>query len=280
MTMGSSDFLPLLERLDRIAKALELRANGPAHRSAAPPDGRAFRWSERLGFVPVKRPGFVPQDLLTGVDRQRAALLDDVARFLRGAPCHDVLLWGERGTGKSTLVRSLLGAFPAKELAVVEVGEADLPAMPRLLDAIDGDSRRWLLFLDDLSFQGPSEHYRELKVLLDGGLEERPSNALVVATSNRRHLVPEVHDPRDEIHPEEAVAEALSLSDRFGLSLGFYSFDEGTYLQAVERHLRALGADVADSSWKRTAVQWAMGRGIRCGRTALQAAREIAGQSR
>lgn len=277
--MASQDLIPLLERLDRIAKALEGRSGVTSHRPSAPPPGRAFRWSERWGFLPVRRPGFVPQNLLTGIDRQRTALVDDVARFLRSAPCHDVLLWGERGTGKSTLVRSLLGAFPARELAVVEVGEPDIPAMPALLDAIDGDPRRWLLFLDDLSFQGPGDHYRELKVLLDGGLEERPANALVIATSNRRHLVPEAHDPRDEIHPEEAVAEAMSLSDRFGLSLGFYAFDEETYLAAVESHLRAFGVEAIDRAWRTVAVQWAMSRGIRCGRTALQAAKEIAGRA-
>lgn len=277
--MTVQDFGPLLEKLDRIARALEARAGGSSRRASPPAEGRAFRWSAEGGFQGLRRPGFVPQDLLTGIDRQRAALVDNVARFLRGAPCHDVLLWGERGSGKSTLVRSLLGAFPARELVVVEVGEGDIPAMPRLLDALDGDARRWLLFLDDLSFSGPGDHYRELKVLLDGGIEERPSNALVIATSNRRHLVPEIQDPRDETHPDEAVAEAVSLSDRFGLSLGFYAFDEETYLTAVKCHLSALGADTRDEGWRAAALQWALARGIRCGRTALQAAKELAGRA-
>lgn len=225
----------------------------------------------------MRRLSRMAPDLLTGIDDQKAALYGNVERFLQGAPAHDVLLWGERGTGKSSLVRSLLTAFEAETLALVEVAESHIPDVPELLDALELDPRRWILFLDDLSFAGAGDAYRELKVLLEGGLEARPENTLVVATSNRRHLVPESFARPDEIHPEEGVAEAVSLADRFGLSLGFYAFDETTYLEAVARHLKDLGFE-GKGGWQRAAIRWALARGLRSGRTALQAAKEIAAE--
>lgn len=266
----------ILAVLGRIARALEDRAQ-PAAAPAGPPAGRAFSWSPEGRFRPVRRLSRVAPGLLAGIERQKDALYDDVRRFLGGAPSHDVLLWGERGTGKSSLVRSLLCAFEGEPLCLVEVAEVHIPRVPELLDALEPDPRRWVLFLDDLSFTGAGDHYRELKVLLEGGLEARPENTLILATSNRRHLVPESFTRPDEIHPEEAVAEAVSLADRFGLSLGFYAFDEPTYLEAVGRHLKALGFE-PDPQWQRTAIQWALARGIRSGRAAQQAAKEIAGQ--
>lgn len=264
----------VVERLERIARALE--GGGPAAPAVVPPAGRALAWNAADGFRVLRRPARVEPELLAGVDRQRAALYGNVRRFLGGAPAHDALLWGERGTGKSSLVRSLLTVFAGEPLALVDVAEAELSRLPRLLDALAPDGRRWLLVLDDLSFAGAGEGYRELKVLLEGGLEERPANTLVVATSNRRHLLPESFSVQDEVHPAEAVAEAVSLADRFGLSLGFYAFDEPTYLEAVARHLGALGADPPLGAWRQEALRWAMERGIRSGRTALQAAKEIA----
>jgi predicted AAA+ superfamily ATPase len=267
----------LLERLDRIARALEARAE-PAPAASRPPLGRAFSWSPSGGFRPVRRLSTVAPELLIGIDRQKEALYGNVRRFLSAVPAHDALLWGERGTGKSSLVRSLLAAFEAESLSLVEVAEAHIPRVPDLLDTLEPDPRRWILFLDDLSFAGAGDHYRELKVLLEGGLEARPENTLIVATSNRRHLVPESFAHPDEIHPEEAVAEAVSLADRFGLSLGFYAFDEATYLGAVGRHLEALGAELPIDAWRPQALRWAMGRGLRSGRAALQAAKEIAAE--
>jgi predicted AAA+ superfamily ATPase len=267
----------LLERLDRIARALEARAE-PAAAASPPALGRAFSWNPSGGFRQVRRLSTVAPELLTGIDRQKESLYGDVRRFLAGAPAHDALLWGERGTGKSSLVRSLLAAFEGETLALVEVAEVHVPRVPDLLDVLEPDPRRWILFLDDLSFAGAGDHYRELKVLLEGGLEGRPENTLVVATSNRRHLVPESFARPDEIHPEEAVAEAVSLADRFGLSVGFYAFDEATYLEAVGRHLTALGADLPIDTWRLPAIRWAMARGLRSGRAALQAAKEIAAE--
>ncbi|NOY43850.1 MAG: ATP-binding protein [Deltaproteobacteria bacterium] len=260
----------LLERLDRLAALLE---GGPAHSVQPPaPNHRAFVWSGR--FEPVARVAEVDPALLVGVERQKRALYENIRRFLAGAPAHDVLLWGDRGTGKSSLVRTLFRVFP--KLALVEVPEPRLPELPSVLEGLDRDPRRWVVYLDDLSFAGTDDRYRELKVLLEGGLRARPENALVVATSNRRHLVPERFPNDGEIHPQETVAEAISLADRFGLSLGFYPFDPATFREAVARHLAAFGV-APPAGWEAEADRWALERGIRSGRTALQAAREIAG---
>ena len=263
----------LIERLDRLAALLEKRGR-PSAAAPPPPGVRAFVWEDR--FTPVARLAVQDPRVLVGIGRQKEAFYRNLERFLGGRPAHDVLLWGERGTGKSSLVRSLFRVFPDGPLAVVEIPEPRIPHIPRILEALEGDPRRWVLYLDDLSFSGPGDHYRELKVLLEGGLRARPENTLVVATSNRRHLVPERFPDGAEIHPEEAVAEAVSLADRFGLSLGFYPFDPDTYLEAVEAHLEAMGCIPAEG-WRDRALRWAMARGIRSGRSALQAAREIAG---
>ncbi|MDW7710890.1 MAG: ATP-binding protein [Deferrisomatales bacterium] len=272
----------LLTRLDRIARGIEGSLGEGRQRATVPDppalDGRAFVWDGPRGFRAVRRPAPVGPDVLTGIDRQRTSFYANALRFARGLPAHDVLLWGDRGTGKSSLVCSLTAALPREPLALLEVPEQRARDLPRVLDALGSDSRRWVLYLDDLSFGRLGSRYRELKVLLEGGLEGRPPNTLVVATSNRRHLVPEAFPPDGEIHPEESVAETVSLADRFGLSLGFYPFDEPTYLEAVRRHLACLMTP-APAGWEAEALRWAMARGIRSGRTALHAAREIAGRT-
>jgi len=267
----------LLDRLDRLARVAERWAAQP---EAGLPltSGRAFLWEGPAGFRPVRRLAAVEPGVLAGIDLQKEAFYANVRRFAGARPAHDVLLWGERGTGKSSLVRSLPLGVRDPSLSLLEIPEHRIPDLPHVLDTLDADSRRWILYLDDLSFVSPGDRYRELKVLLEGGLEARPENTLVVATSNRRHLVPEAFPEEDEIHPEEAVAETVSLADRFGLSLGFYAFDEATYLEAVARHLDALGV-APPAGWRDEAVRWAMARGIRSGRTALQAAREIGGRA-
>jgi len=280
MSTDPNPLAELLPRLDRIAKHLSGWLARQGEPQPAPPGlgARAFLWEGPGGFRAVRRLATVDPDLLTGIEEQQAAFYANAERFARGLPAHDVLLWGDRGTGKSSLVRSLPLALPREDLVLLEVPEHRVPDLPRVLDAVDADPRRWVLYLDDLSFGSLGERYRELKVLLEGGLEARPGNTLVVATSNRRHLVPETFPDEGEIHPEESVAETVSLADRFGLSLGFYPFDEATYLESVRRHLASLGARTP-AGWETEAVRWAMARGIRSGRTALQAARELAGRA-
>ncbi|HSH71034.1 MAG TPA: ATP-binding protein [Deferrisomatales bacterium] len=268
---------PLQRQLERIAAALE-RQGTPGPETTAPPPGRALLWQGAAGFRAVRRLDAVDPNLLVGLERQKTLLFDNVRRFVAGAPAHDVLLWGDRGTGKSTLVRSLLIAVDEPSLALLAVAEAHLSDLPRILDLLEADPRRWLMFCDDLSFGNTGERYKEFKVLLEGGLEARPANTLLVATSNRRHLVPESFATTGEIHPEETVAEEISLADRFGLSLGFYPFNQTQYLEAVERHLAALGCAPCPPEWQTEALRWSMARGIRSGRSALQAARDLAGR--
>ena len=267
----------LHRQLERIAAALE-RQYPAAAPADPPPPSRALVWQGAAGFRTVRRLEPADPALLVGMDRQKALFYENMQRFARDAPAHDTLLWGERGTGKSTLVRSLLVAVAEPALALLAVPEAHLSDLPHILDGLDGDPRRWVLFCDDLSFAETGDRYKEFKVLLEGGLEARPANTLVVATSNRRHLVPEAFAGAAEIHPEEAVAEAISLADRFGLSLGFYPFPQDQYLEAVETHLIALGCTPLPAQWQTEALRWAMARGIRSGRSAEQAARELAGR--
>lgn len=247
-------------------------------RERPPPPGRALLWQGAAGFRAARRVDTADPALLVGMERQKALLFDNVRRFVAGIPAHDVLLWGERGTGKSTLVRSLLVAVEDPSLSLLAVGETHLSDLPHILDLLEADSRRWLLFCDDLSFTDTGERYKEFKVLLEGGLEARPENTLLVVTSNRRHLISESFAADEEIHPEETVAEEISLADRFGLSLGFYPFNQAQYLEAVERHLATLSCTPPPGEWHTEALRWAMARGIRSGRSALQAARDLAGR--
>jgi predicted AAA+ superfamily ATPase len=248
----------------------------------------AFRW-ERNGsrgrLQPVV-PGSFDLDDLVGVERPLAELLRNTEQFLRGLPAQHVLLYGERGTGKSSAVRGLLTRFAARGLRVVEVRKADLLELPRILAALRGAPYRFLLFCDDLSFDEGEPGYRELKATLEGGLEPPPANVRILATSNRRHLIPERRsenqavrvDEDGELHVGEALEEKLSLSDRFGLVLGFFGFDQPTYLAIVERLARRAGLVVDAERLRRDALRWALERASRSGRTARQFVDDLTGR--
>jgi len=243
----------------------------------------AFRW-ERRGrggrLVPVRHPHMVDLDDLVGIDFSREDLVRNTEQFVSGLPANNVLLWGERGTGKSSCVKGLLKPFASRGLRLIEVERTDLSTLPELLDLLRGDPRRFIIFCDDLSFAEGDASYQELKTLLDGGLEERPANTLIYATSNRRHLMPEpMADNLDsEIHPEEAVSDRLSLADRFGLHLSFYSFDQSTYLTIVERYADKAGLSLERETLRREALRWAMQRGQRSGRAARQFVDDLCGR--
>lgn len=250
----------------------------------------AFRWRTgraRSRLEPIGDPAHFELDDLIGVDRSLAALDRNTRQLLAGLPCNDVLLHGERGTGKSSAVRGLLGRYGSKGLRVVEVDRADLVELPDVLDALRvAAGQSFLVFCDDLSF-GPGEPgFRELKAALQGGLTQRPPGTCIVATSNRRHLVPESMaenrqarvDEHGELHLGEALEEKLALADRFGLVLGFYAFDQPTYLAAVERYLAKAGIAPLDDGLREEALRFSLQRGTRSGRTARQFADDAIGR--
>ncbi len=272
--------------LARIAAALERLAPPPA----AAPDfeaADAFVWRAEEGVLqPVPRVSRVPLSLLSGIDRNRDALVANTERFARGHGANNVLLWGARGMGKSSLVKAAhaaVAAMPdlAAPLKLVEIAREDIADLPRLMTLIRPAPARFLVFCDDLSFDGDDSSYKSLKAVLEGGLEGRPDNVLFYATSNRRHLLARdmVENERSTaINPGEAVEEKVSLSDRFGLWLGFHKCSQGEYLAMVEAYARHFALDVAEGQLHAEALEWAATRANRSGRAAWQFAQDLAGR--
>lgn len=235
----------------------------------------------RSGLRAIRRLDPVQWDDLTGIERQQQALARNTERFLCGEPSNNALLWGSRGTGKSSLIKALLNRYSDRGLRMIEVDKDDLVNLPEIVDDICDLSFRFVIFCDDLSFDVGESGYKALKSVLEGSLELPPENVRVYATSNRRHLMPEFMSDnlksgvRDgELHPAEAIEEQVSLADRFGLQLSFYPFSQDVYLQAVD----ALFPEVADrDSLHREAIRFATGKGVRNGRTAQQFYRHVSG---
>jgi uncharacterized protein len=260
--------------LERIAAALERLAPSPG----AAPDfaAEAFVWHvapDRL--EPVARVARVDIGLLVGVDRSRDTLLANTRHFAAGLPANNALLWGARGMGKSSLVKSVHAQVRAEghDLKIVELSREDLPSVQRLLAQLRGAPHRFVLFCDDLSFSHDDQHYKSLKAVLDGGIEGRPENVLFYATSNRRHLMPRdmIENERSSaINPGEAVEEKVSLSDRFGLWLGFHPCTQDEYLAMIRGYAAAHGLRVPEERLRAEAVEWQATRGSRSGRVAWQ----------
>ena len=269
--------------VERIAAALERLAPAPVAApdfSAAP----AFVWHvspDRLEPVPaVSR---VDLDLLVGIDRSRDTLLANTEQFARGLPANNALLWGARGMGKSSLVKAIHGKIHAlhEVLRIVELQREDLPSVGRLLNLLRDAPYRFILFCDDLSFGHDDAHYKSLKAVLDGGIEGRPDNVVLYATSNRRHLMPRdmIENERGSaINPSEAVEEKVSLSDRFGLWLGFHPCDQDQYLSMIRGYCEAWGVHIDDETLRAEAIEWQATRGSRSGRVAWQYFTDLAGR--
>lgn len=259
-----------------------------AHGTAIDWSAIAFRWRDDGRLQAVPSPSLLPLDRLHGIDRQKQRLLTNTQQFVAGRPANNALLWGSRGTGKSSIVRAMLGEFAKDGLRVVEVPAHRLVDLPDLVTILADRPEKFIVFSDDLSFEAGDGSYKALKAVLDGSLAAAPSNVLIYATSNRRHLLPEYQSDNqqtqnvgDEIHHSEAVEEKISLSERFGLWLSFYPFDQQNYLEIAKRHLAAHGLECAigvEQPWERAALQWALARGNRSGRTAEQFSRDWAGQ--
>ena len=225
-------------------------------------------------------------DDLLGIERQKLALVDNTRAFLQGLPANHALLWGARGTGKSSMVRALLREYAEDGLRLVEIERDHLADLPQVLGLLADQPQRFILFCDDLSFEAGETAYKALKSVLDGSVAAPPENVLIYATSNRRHLMPEYFAENldtkrvdDEIHPGEAVEEKISLSERFGLWLSFYPFDQDAYLTIAAHWLRTFGlSDAEVAKAEREALNWALMRGSRSGRVAWQFAKDWAAQ--
>lgn len=256
---------------------------------AAEPDWQAlaYRWQSvgRRGVLEsLPNPHTFPLNRLAAVDTQMQRLVRNTEQFLEGRPANNVLMSGARGTGKSSLVKALLHEYAARGLRLIEVDKTDLVSLPSLLTLLEKRPEKFIVFCDDLSFESGEDTYKALKTALDGGLSQRCDNVLVYATSNRRHLMPEYMDEnqattgiRGEVQPKEAVEEKVSLSDRFGLWLSFYPFDQNDYLQAVENWLADFGLPLDDTA-RHAALNWSLMRGSRSGRIAWQFACDWAGR--
>jgi len=283
-----SDLDRLIKRaeqvLERIEAALPPKLPAPDWKAAL-----AYRWRKRNGrgyLQPVTHPHRIRLTDLQGIDEQIRLVEQNTRQFLEGLTANDVLLTGARGTGKSSLVKAVLNKFSAKGLRLIEVEKQDLMDLPDIVDLVADAPFKFILFCDDLSFDADEPGYKVLKVILDGSISATSENLLIYATSNRRHLMPEYMQENletrylgEEIHPGESVEEKISLSERFGLWVSFYPFDQDEYLAIVDYWLGQLGVGERDRAKGRSeALQWALSRGSRSGRVAWHFARDWSGR--
>ncbi|MEZ5838937.1 MAG: ATP-binding protein [Hyphomicrobiales bacterium] len=285
--MTEAEMKPLLERLERIAAALE-RLGPPSGETPDLAAADAFVWvATPPRFQPVPHVNRVDMTLLQGIERQRDTLVANTERFARGLPANNALLWGARGMGKSSLIKAVQAtvnrerdpsALPVK---LVEIHREDIESLPDLMNVLRASPFRFIVFCDDLSFDGDDTSYKSLKAVLEGGIEGRPANVLFYATSNRRHLLPRdmmENERSTAINPHEAVEEKVSLSDRFGLWIGFHRCSQDEYLAMVSGYAGHFGLEVSAEEMRAEALEWATTRGSRSGRVAWQFIQELAGR--
>jgi len=273
----------LLARLSAIADAL----GGAGAATPQVPAAEVMVWdAERAVLDPVATVSRVELSLLKGIAHQCEILAQNTTQFASGLPANNALLWGARGMGKSSLVKAVhadvLAAQPESGLTLVEIHREDIETLPRLMRALREAPGRFILFCDDLSFDHDDASYKSLKAVLEGGVEGRPANVILYATSNRRHLMP--RDMMDNerataINPGEAVEEKVSLSDRFGLWLGFHNCDQDAFLDMVRGYVSHYGIPMSEEDWRPKALEWSITRGSRSGRVAYQFVQDLAGQT-
>jgi uncharacterized protein len=283
-----TDVAKLISRAESLLARLEAIVPQPL----PAPDWKAahaFRWRKRAGIgylQPVLRPHRITLDDIRDVDEQKRILERNTRQFVAGQPANNILLTGARGTGKSSMIKAVLSKFERKGLRLIEVDKQDLVDLPDIVDLVSSRPERFIIFCDDLSFEASESAYKALKVALDGSVAGTSDNVLIYATSNRRHLMPEFMAENletrhigEEIHPGESVEEKISLSERFGIWLSFYPFNQEQYLDIVEHWVASFGVTVKDTKpLHDAALLWALTRGSRSGRVAWQFARDWAGQ--
>ena len=282
----NKDFTKAESLLERIAAALERRHGHPGDRAFTLAGADAFVWEADAGhLVLVKDVAALPLSLLKGIDQARDVLHQNTQRFADGLPANNALLWGARGMGKSSLIKAVhaevnKGRAQAMRLALVEIPREDIASLPHLLRRLRTIERRCLLFCDDLSFDRDDTSYKSLKAALEGGVEGRPANVLFYATSNRRHMMPRdmmENERSTAINPSEAVEEKVSLSDRFGLWLGFHHCGQDEYLEMIAAYADHFGLKLPKDEMRERALAWSAGRGARSGRVAWQFIQDLAG---
>lgn len=281
-------FAGIGESLQKIAQLIEKSLEKPGTDPVDISSAEAFVWEgPERGLRAIGQINRVDLDLLKGIDAVREILLDNTRQFAKGFSANNALLWGARGTGKSSLVKAVHGHVVREReegmtsLKLIEIHREDIATLPELMRALAGGSERCIIFCDDLSFDGDDVSYKSLKTVLDGGLEGRSGNVVFYATSNRRHLMPRdmIDNERSTaINPAEAVEEKVSLSDRFGLWLGFHNCDQETYLDIVRGYLDHFSLPVEEDIWRPLALEWSITRGARSGRVAWQFVQDIAGK--
>lgn len=282
MISDNTDIAALLARIETLLKRLTPPAVEPPDFT----DASAFVWHPSPPmFQPVDRVNRMPLALLKGIDRTAAELLSNTERFARGLPANNALLWGARGMGKSSLVKAAHAEVAARSygavLKLVEIHREDIASLPQCLTVMRGRPERFIVFCDDLSFDRDDTSYKSLKAVLEGGIEGRPDNVIFYATSNRRHLMPRdmVDNERSTaINPSEAVEEKVSLSDRFGLWLGFHNASQDDYLAMIHSYAQHFGIAISGTDLERAALEWSTTRGARSGRVAWQFIQDRAGR--
>lgn len=291
--MGKTTSMPASANVDQLFSRLEAMLGRIEQLLPAPPGepdwnaSVAFRWrvqNGRSSLLPVDRPHAIRLSDLRGIDEQKGLIEDNTRQFVQGHPANNVLLTGSRGTGKSSLVKAVLNRFSRQGLRLIEVEKGDLVSLPDIVELLARRPERFIIFCDDLSFEASEVAYKALKSVLDGSVAAAPENVLIYATSNRRHLMPEFMSENleykhvgEELHAGETSEEKISLSERFGLWVSFYAFDQDEYLKIVVHWLAEFGC--ADSAVVRAeALRWALTRGSRSGRVAWQFARDWAGR--
>ena len=285
MTIDATLLNSVLTKASQLLDRLNL-TQSPGENHMQDADCFAYRWDKTKGLTAIHWESPLTRDKLLHVDRQAKLLFANTQQFIEGFPANNALLWGARGTGKSSLVQAVLGAFTHKQLRVIEIHSQDFTVWVDIVEWIRSQRQlKFIIFCDDLSFNENDASYREVKATLDGSLTSLPDNALIYATSNRRHLLPEkLADNLDsvhsggEIHHSEAIEETISLSDRFGLWLSFHSLTQDQYLDIVDHWLSEMGVHKQQNDYRELALRWALQRGSRSGRIANQFARDYAGK--